>query len=131
MEIDDDEVVYDEDIAYFLENCKLEDIVFTLPYETYSYWRARQLLREEFGVDMISLHGGYKANRYRQYLSYKLVLIESGETVAERVNLHQIRRFLAKYRFPLHEPKTKRRQACVRFLEAVEAYEGREDNDET
>ena len=126
--IEDGGIYYDEEIAEFFQNCTKESIVFTPVYQYYSYHRVRQLLREEYNLDMITNHGGYKANRYRDFCTYKLVWLDSGEVYADKVTLHQLRRCLAKDRMPLHQ--SKRRKGCERFLQIVNALDNPADESE-
>lgn len=120
MLIENSNINDDEEAEVSFEDCNLENIVITPVYLPYSHWRVKELFREKYGIAVNAIYGGYKANRYRDCLTYRLTWIDSGEEVVSGINLYQMRCFLAKQRFPLHEPKISRNQGCVRFLEALE-----------
>lgn len=121
--MDEDDMLISEAIQS-IEN--IDDIQFTPCYLPYTYSRVRQILREDFALDMITNKGGYKANRYRNFCTYKLVFIDSGEEYANDVTLHQLRFCLAKLRYPLRSKppspsydKSGRRIGCLEFLKAI------------
>lgn len=110
----------DEDDEIILEDFDLEGFAFTPVYLPYSHWRVKELFREKYGIEVAAIYGGYKANRYRDCLTYRLTWLDTGEEIVSGINLYQMRCFLAKQRFPLREPENPRNQGCVRFLEALE-----------
>ena len=92
----------DKELTDLFKDCNLEDFTLTPAYIPYSYFRAKNLLKEEFGIDMITRQG-YKIDRYRGHRTYRLVWIATGEVINCCIDLYQIRCFLSNYRFPLLE----------------------------
>ena len=90
-------------------------------YLPYSHWRIKQLMMEQYGIELEYIHPGYKGGRYPGYVnSYRLKWADTGEIINPRVKLESLRYFLAREGHPLHPPKVKRNPGCVAFLEAVE-----------
>lgn len=124
---DDDEIILDEELQAYIEKGDFSGLKFAHSYLPYSYMRARQLLRDEFGIDMITRQG-YKIDRYRGHRTYKLVWINTGEVINYCISLYQIRWFLAGYRFPLYDNSPKslkdsykslRNEKAEKFLQIV------------
>ena len=91
-------------------------------YLPYSHQRIKQLLMEQYGIELEYIHPGYKGGRYPGYVnSYRLKRADTGEIINPRVKLDWLRYFLAQEGHPLHEPKVKRNPGCVAFLKSVEA----------
>ena len=90
-------------------------------YDEYSHHRIKQLMKEEYGIELMWMHP-YKCGRYPGYKrEYKLIDIATGEPISEEwFTNDDLRRFLAHQRHPVEAPKVKRHIGCVRFLEAVE-----------
>lgn len=115
-----------EDVEYFEDLEGVTEVTFRPHYLPYTYSRVRQILRDDYQLDMITNRGGYKANRYRDFCTYKLVYLDSREVYEESVTLHQLRYCLAKQGYPLRSkpPRTTydkkgRRMGCIKFLEAI------------
>lgn len=118
---DDEEIIIPPECMEFLQNATYEDIIscFRPAYQEYSHWRIKQIFRDYFGMEVLANYGGYKANRYRDCLTYRVVDIETKTIKAHRLTLYQLRFVIAKYGFPLQEPETVRNLHCEEFLEII------------
>lgn len=96
-------------------------IAFRYDYLPYSHWRIKELMLEQYGIELEYIHPGYKGGRYPGYVnSYRLKWADTGEIINPRVKLDWLRYFLAHEGHPLHPPEIKRNPGCVAFLQAVE-----------
>lgn len=85
----------------------------------YSHQRVKQILRDDYHYDLQPLWG-YKSNRIPPYVTkYRLVNMDTGETLLEFVTLNAIRIQLTKEGYPLKE-KVKPNKKAIEFLEFVE-----------
>lgn len=73
-------------------------------YIPYSHWRVKRILKEHFGCHMEKING-YKYNRTHPETLYRVIFTETGETLFEKVTLHQLRKFLAQKDFPQFDDK--------------------------
>ena len=111
------------------EGISFDDVTgFTREYDylPYSHQRIKELMIEEYGIELEYIHPGYKGGRYPGYVnSYRLKWADTGEIINPRVKLRALRYFLAKQGHSLYPPKVQRNPRCVEFLEIVDTLKSK------
>ena len=129
-----DDVIVDEELQDYFEKGDFSTLEFKHIYDTYSHWRIKEIFLLYYNIEVRTIYGGYKANRYRSCLRYQLVDMFTNEIIGNEYGytLEVFRYFLAEQGFPLHgdketkklcaekrPQKPKRRESCEQFLAIV------------
>ena len=107
--------MYEDEEEIVLE----EGAVFKRIYDylPYTHHRIKEILKENCHCYLKPI-GGYKCNRVPNYRQeYEIRDLTTDKVINERVNLDTLRRFFAKYDFPLH--KSNRNLKAENFLQIV------------
>lgn len=102
---DNEEIIIDEDIQNYMENCEFKDFRLNPIYLPYSQWRIKQIFLDYYGCELRPYFMWYKAMRYQSCQRYVITCISDNSIVGSEFGytLEQLRYFLAENMFPLHE----------------------------
>ena len=109
----------------FDPNAGLHRIYDQLPY---SFYRLQRILKQH-GMRMENIWQGYKANRRPNYHElYRIIRISDGVIIHTCISLDGLRKFFAKWDFPLedeysmHDASSRRNKGAQAFLDAVYSH---------